>query len=109
MSAHGTLAEAFHGWTTGTLEWRQRCATSTSTSGETGGIAQDKLKQQLVKVTNYQPYLWRQESRGERKPKANFSKTLQTLRCPLMDTLAEAFHGWTTGTLGQYIAQFYPL
>ena len=44
VRSRSSLAEAFHGWTTGTLVWRQRCDFDLNL-WRTGGIAKDKLNE----------------------------------------------------------------
>ena len=44
VRSRSSFAEAFHGWTTGTLVWRQRCDFDLNL-WRTGGIAKDKLNE----------------------------------------------------------------
>ena len=70
------FAEAFHGWTTGTLVWRQRCDFDLNL-WRTGGIANDKLKEKSMKVTTISHTCGGEHQREKRKPKANISKNLK--------------------------------
>ena len=79
------FAEAFHGWTTGTLVWRQRCATSTPTSGEleesprTSSRRVDCEKCQTISHTSGGEYQGRSESQSQ------YQQTSQMLRRPLSE------------------------
>ena len=72
------FAEAFHGWTTGTLVWRQRCDFDLNL-WRTGGIANDKLKEKSMKVTTISHTCGGEYQGEKRKPKANISKNLKRL------------------------------
>ena len=70
------FAEAFHGWTTGTLVWRQRCDFDLNL-WRTGGIANDKLKEKSMKVTTISHTCGGEHQGEKQKPKANISKNLK--------------------------------
>lgn len=72
------FAEAFLGWTTGTLVWRQRCDFDLNL-WRTGGIANDKLKEKSMKVTTISHTCGGEYQGEKRKPKANISKNLKRL------------------------------
>ena len=75
VRSRSSFAEAFHGWTTGTLVWRQRCDFDLNL-WRTGGIANDKLNEKSMKVTTISHTCGSEYQGEKRKPKANISKTL---------------------------------